>query len=355
MNEQFYEDIFDQPNAIETTVASFREQLGSLILKTEPARILFTGSGDSYFASYALQFAARNHTGKQVYALFSNDAANYWIYKEDDLLIPISITGESKQTLKAAQKAAEAGAHVLSLTANPESSLAKASQTTIRIPYVSKSRRTPHAADYMATLTAICTIIELFSKKKLSIIDSFEGLIAESLVDIKNQDAVSRLSEKAYGTFYFLGSGPNYGTAQYAAAKFWEARGLRSLAIELEEVAHGPYLMVKPDDLVCIIAVSGENEDRALSDINAFNALGANVCVVTDREDLVSDNVLKIKPINEDWSPITACLPLQYLCYAYCNNQKMDVMQGGQFFTREKYDEAFQSFRGHNFNKLYPK
>ena len=355
MNEQFYEDIFDQPNAIKTTVSSFREQLSTLTLKTEPSRILFTGSGDSYFASYAMQFAARNHTGKQVYALFSNDAANYWIYKEDDLLIPISITGESKQTLKAAQRAAEAGAHVLSLTANTESSLAKASQTTIRIPYVSKSRRTPHAADYMATLTAICTIIELFSKKKLSIIDTLEALVAESLAEIKRQDAVDRICEKAYGTFYFLGSGPNFGTAQYAAAKFWEARGLRALAIELEEVAHGPYMMVEPNDLVCIIAASGENEDRALTDINAFNALGANVCVVTDRDDLVSDNVIKTNLINEDWSPITTCLPLQYLCYAYCNKQKMDVMQGGQYFDKDKYDQAFQSFRGHNFNKLYPK
>ncbi|MFN8457994.1 MAG: hypothetical protein U0401_25640 [Anaerolineae bacterium] len=93
MNELMREEILDQPEALRQSLTRLREQSAQLML-TKPSwqRIIFTGSGDSYLASLALEYAARHYLELEVHVLPAQIAARYWSFKPGDLLVAISIS-----------------------------------------------------------------------------------------------------------------------------------------------------------------------------------------------------------------------------------------------------------------------
>src|SRR4030067_2603563 len=106
MNEQMYNEILDQVHAIRNSLPNLRSQHMALLpnITTKPS-VIFTGSGDSYFAPLALQYAARKYLSCNVRVLPALEAARYWRFDPQDLLVAISFSGETARTNEAAQKA----------------------------------------------------------------------------------------------------------------------------------------------------------------------------------------------------------------------------------------------------------
>lgn len=347
MNETMYEEIMDQPIAIKESLPILREQLlESKISLTTTEDIIFSGSGDSFFAGQSLVFAGNKLTQKNFQVLPSQEALSYWSFTKRDLFVPISISGETKRTILAAQKAKKDGAFVLAITTNIDSSLAKVSDEVLVIPFKSRTRLTPHTTDYLTTLLAIGVIIEKFNGKVIDLFDKLSDLVSKSLEDLSSK--CSAIGEKIADRdiYYFFGVGPNYGTALYGAAKFWEARGIRALPFELDEVGHGAHLMLQDDDVVFIPTANGETHNRIVESVKAFKLLGVNSVVISNKpEDYINVTIMDYPDVAEEWSPFLSCLPLQLMCWSISNTKKFDVLEDGRFKSKEIYGNVLKLMR----------
>lgn len=347
MNDLMRAEILDQPEALSKSLASLRGTLASLDLPAGAnRRVLFSGSGDSLCAPLALQYAARLHSTEDIHVLSAMEAAAYWPFSKQDLLVAISVTGSAIRTVQAATVARESGAAVLAITANEQSRLAQVATHRLVLPVRSRSRQTPHTTDYLTTLLAIGAVIEKLSQRRLDVLDALPEVVGQ-VIEASEHPAVeiaeaSREKEK----FYFLGAGPHFATAQYAAAKFWEAGGIRAYPFELEEFAHGPHFVVDPGDVVVVLAPAGNSLTRAREILNGLKALGVALVVVTDTDaDFPGCAVLRTRSLPEEWSPFVLSIPLQWLCWALANVQGYDVVtKAGRLKNPESYEAAHREW-----------
>lgn len=340
MNELMRDEILDQPAALEESLPHLRAQFPGALASAAPARIVLTGSGDSYFAPLALQYAARRFLRADVHVLPALEAARYWIYDSQDLLIAISISGEAVRTVEAARRARGAGTPVLAITANEASTLAQISHGALVIPFRSRSRKTPHTTDYLTSLLAISTVIESLGGNTIPALDTLAEMVAATLGALERP--CQELGEALVGRerFYFFGAGPHFATAQYGAAKFWEAGGLRAFPFELEETAHGPHMVLDAGDPALLIAPTGASLDRAVSMAHGFQQIDVTCWPISDAPASFSEiQTLPIPAIVEEWSPFVTCLPLQWLCWAVATAKGYDVVsKNGRRTNAEVYE-----------------
>ncbi len=341
-SEMMRADVLDQPEAIRQSLPSLRAQIADLSWPVGTfRRVIFAGSGDSYFAPKALEYAARKHVSLPVRALPSLEAARYWPFQEGDLLVALSISGESMRTTWAAKAASEAGAFALGVTVNEASSLAAASKAKLIIPFKSRSRSTPHAADYMATLISVAVILEHLGGTQFAVLDNLAGMVGEALAALDGPCQTLAHAVVSDVAFHFLGTGPSLATAEYGMAKFWEAGGFRAFALDLEEYGHGLHLSVGEDDTVFVMAPSGQALDRAVAVVKGNQVLGPHVVAVTDApERFGSERVLPFPKVAEEWSPLVSCLPLQLACWAIASLKGFGHRHGA-----ETYQEAHRFLR----------
>lgn len=343
MNELMREEILDQPEALRQSLTRLREQ-SAHVMSTKPSwqRIIFTGSGDSYLAPLALEYAARHYLELEVHVLPAQIAARYWFFKPGDLLVAISISGEAGRTVEAAKAARQVNASVLAITVNETSTLASLSNATLIIPFHSRSRQTPHTTDYLTTLLALATLIEAVSQHHLTLLDTLAELTAYVLKELAAPCLEVAESIKQSDHFYFLGTGPNWGTAQYAAAKMWEVGGVVTFAFELEEFGHGPHMLINAVEPAFVIAPTGQSVDRARLMLEGLQVIEAKSFVITDNSGLFSGFVCLNTPrLSEEWSPFGTTLAVQWLCWAIATAKGYDVVtKDGLHSHPELYEQA---------------
>ncbi len=347
MNKIMRDEILDQPGAIRQSLPQLRSQIDRLGLKINSGqKIIFTGSGDSFIAPLALLFAARLHCPANVYVLSALDAAHYWSFSANDILVPISISGKAIRTVEAAQLARKKGANVLAITANADSNLAAISDHSIIIPFQSRSRITPHTTDYLTTLLAISGLLEHLAGNRFSILDSLIDTVTQQVRDFEGPLTEIGYSLRENNQFYFLGGGPHFATAFYAAAKFWEVGGLLAGAFDLEEFAHGPHLMVKAGDPVFIVAPNGGSIERARQIVDGLRELTTELYVITDaKSNFPGIHSLIVPTIAEEWSAFTTTIPLQWLCWGVANAKGYDVVKkDGLHDNPESYEAAHRKW-----------
>lgn len=349
MNELMYADIFDQPEAISQTLPELRSQLAQHQLRKRALkRLILAGSGDSLSASNSLLYAGSRYLDITVSAGASFEVEKYWHLNPSDLLAVISFSGETNGAVKAAQSGRDAGAHILAITANEESSLARIGHEVLKINFRARSRKVPHTTDFLTTLLAIATLIEHFAEKKFSILENLPKLISQHLQRL--EPVCTRigqaLADSSY--FYILGAGPSYGIAQYGAAKFWEAGGIRAFPFELDEIYHGPARLIDPGDPVFFILPERASLKQGSKILSGYRKVGVCPVVVTNQLDLFPDvEVIPIESFEEEWSPFLTCLPLQLLCWAIATAKGYDVvLKNGRQPNPEIYQGLFEALTG---------
>jgi len=328
INSMMYTEITEQPEAIALGLPSFRQQIQSMRLKhTHLDRIVFVGSGDSYFAPLALELACYRNLQVPVSIWYSGDAATYRSFRPSDLVIPISVSGQSAATLAAAQTARLQGSSLLAITGSGDSQLAQLAHHTLVFNFHSRSRQTPHTVDYMSTLLAIAVIIEHLAETPLTFLDNLGERVDAVLT------ATQRVAAKIAGEigdqdhFFFLGSGPDFGCAQYAAAKFWEAGGLWALPFELQEFAHGGHLLLEPGAPIIVVTSSAAAQHRLAQRLQSLTAIGGRPIVVVEHSSVIEDAwTIATHYSGGEWSPFFTALPLQWLCLYVANAKGIDLL-----------------------------
>lgn len=295
--------------------------------------IYLTGCGDSHHASIGSQLAFKVLTGITTEAMtslqFSRYTADTLRDVERCLVIGASVSGEVSRTVEGLLLARKAGAKTLALTAAPNSRIAKAADfivDTTQPPFADPAGIIiPGMRSYVANqagllLIAIhfgeqCGSLSVDEAEKLRIEVSALGDAAEFTIR-KNEALTKKLAEdwSEADEFIFCGSGPNYASALFSAAKILEATGDPATGQDTEEWAHLQYFAKKVATPTFILTSGDRDASRAGEIVTAAHAIGRRVAVAAPLSATAflskADVQLPLADgIREMFSPVISAIP----------------------------------------------
>jgi fructoselysine-6-P-deglycase FrlB-like protein len=321
MNELMWREMESQPDDLAAALPDLRRQAIDLAKLPAP-RVVLTGSGDSLFAAMALELAFGVELGCPVWALPSAAAARYGSGRVDGLTVVVSVSGEVRRTIEAAMAARQLGGRVVAVTAGRDSTLAREADAVILMP-PPITRATPHTRDYTLTLLALLTTLEGLTGRLLPELDAWPTQVRRLLNDATTwADGLAARYAKTTGPVWFLGMGPDRGTAAYGALKFWEAGASAAWWDDLEEFGHGSQLAARPSELAVLFAC-GPAANRAHEMRDGIARMGLVPQLIGEAGG--DSDGLRLPPIRRELTPLYTTFGPQALAFAFATARGIDV------------------------------
>lgn len=258
----------------------------------------------------------------------------------DTLIVTISQSGETADTLAALLEAKKLGAkYSLAICNVPESSLVRESDLVLmtragpEIGVASTKAFTTQLATLMLLVIAIgrrFQLAELVEQKITSELFSLPGKIEKVLqLDDEINTLAEQFAEKHHALF--LGRGTHYPIAMEGALKLKEISYIHAEAYPAGELKHGPLALIDADMPVVTVAPNNSLLEKLKSNIQEVSARGGQLIVFMD-ETLAAANdenvqIVKIPQVGNEISPIVYTIPLQLLAYHVAVLKGTDVDQ----------------------------
>ena len=261
------------------------------------------------------------------------------VVTKDDVVIAISQSGETADTLAAVQLAKEKGAFIYGVCNAIGSSIPRATDTGTYI-HVGPEIGVASTKAFTGQVTVL-TMFALALAEAKGTIDRQECLqIVKGLNQIpsvikevlKSNDKVADLARTfTYAhNFLYLGRGYSYPVALEGALKLKEISYIHAEGYPAAEMKHGPIALIDSDMPVVVIATHNAMYEKVLSNIQEIKARqGRVIALVTQGDDTISkitDEVIELPDVLECLEPLVATIPLQLLAYhvAVCKGKNVD-------------------------------
>ncbi|RME41791.1 MAG: glutamine--fructose-6-phosphate transaminase (isomerizing) [Planctomycetota bacterium] len=331
-------EIFEQPEALENCFRGrldLREgaiHLGGLVdctrELTRAKRIILTGCGTAWHAAlvgeYLFEELARIPTETE-YA--SQLRYRNRIIDDGTVVIAVSQSGETADTLAALREAKQRGALTLGVVNVVGSTLARESDAGV---YLHVGPEVGVASTKAFTgQVAVLTMMACYLGRRRHLSPSSAAQLIESLARIPDliratlghsdeARAVAERFQKAENWLY-LGRGYNYPVALEGALKTKEISYIHAEGLPAAEMKHGPIALITEDMPVVVIATAGTTYDKIISNISEVRSRGGSVVAVATEGDrdiaALADHVLYIPDVPEPLQPLLTAIPLQLMAY----------------------------------------
>ncbi len=273
------------------------------------------------------------------------DASSEYIYRKtvtdsNTLVIGVSQSGETADTLTAIKQAKAKGSHILIITNRPDSAMAREADSLLS---VNAGIEVSVAAtkSYIAQLTSFYILaIYLAEVKNSSDNEKLSRLKSEMLVlpqkieqILSHKEQIQNCARKYSNTrdFIYIARGINYPTALEGALKLKEISYINATGYPAGELKHGPIAMLDETMPVLSILMKGSVYEKLLSNSEEARARNAKMIVLTNSDDKkldeLFDNIIRVPMIDELLSPILAIVPLQLIAYYIAEFLGKDVDQ----------------------------
>ncbi len=259
------------------------------------------------------------------------------ILDENDLLIFISQSGETADTIAGLELAKERGLKHLSIVNVKESTIDRMSDNVL---YTKAGPEIAVASTkaYIAQVTLIdilaiyiAQVKESYNKERLDdLIGELKLLPTKVQTVLENDKAYIEYASKILNDkdIFYLGRGLDYYIALEAALKLKEISYIHSDAMQFGELKHGPIALIENGTHAIAFCSSKRLIDKTISNIKEIKARGANVLLVTIFSNLpkdVYDDIISLPVINELLAPIIMIIPMQLLAYHVAVMKNLDV------------------------------
>ena len=261
------------------------------------------------------------------------------VVSKDDVVIAISQSGETADTLAAIQLAKERGAFIYGICNAIGSSIPRATDTGTYI-HVGPEIGVASTKAFTGQVTVL-TMIALAMGEARGTIDRDEYLsVVKGLNEIPDKirevlqtnDRVADLARTfTYAhNFLYLGRGYSYPVALEGALKLKEISYIHAEGYPAAEMKHGPIALIDSDMPVVVIATHDAMYEKVLSNIQEIKARkGRVIALVTKGDDTIAkiaDEVIELPDVLECLEPLVATIPLQLLSYhvAVCKGKNVD-------------------------------
>ena len=261
------------------------------------------------------------------------------VVSDDDVVIAISQSGETADTLAAVEMAKQKGAFIYGICNAIGSSIPRATDTGSYI-HVGPEIGVASTKAFTGQVTVLTMLALALGEAKGTVAhDEYLHIVSElSKIPDKIRDVLQlnqRISELSrmftYATnFLYLGRGFSYPVALEGALKLKEISYIHAEGYPAAEMKHGPIALIDSDMPVVVIATHNAMYEKVLSNIQEIKARkGKVIALVTKGDDTISriaDEVIELPDTLECLEPLIATIPLQLLAYhiAVCKGKDVD-------------------------------
>ena len=343
-------EIFEQPDCLKTcmcgrinaeatnvTLSAVIDNKDRLLLAK---RIIIVACGTSWHAALI---------GKQLIETYCRIPVNVEYASEfryrnpvvssEDVVIAMSQSGETADTLAAVELAKAAGAFIYGICNAVGSSIPRATDTGSYI-HVGPEIGVASTKAFTGQVVVLTMLALALAKEKGTVSkEDYERVVKElSLIPYKMQevlklnDKIANLSQVfTYAhNFIYLGRGYSYPVAMEGALKLKEISYIHAEGYPAAEMKHGPIALIDSDMPVVVIATHNAMYEKVLSNIQEIKARkGRVIALITKGDETISriaDKVIELPETLECLEPLLATIPLQLLAYhiAVCKNKNVD-------------------------------
>lgn len=341
-----------QPEFVSANIDGMLTQMRQVLASRDPGTLehcFMIGCGDSYCAAIAARQFMMKATGKFAEPV---EALEFSRYLVEDLpanafVFGVSNSGTVSRTIEGVRLAREKGAWTFAVTVSADNKLARAAETLIRVNATPNIKELPDGSRVVTpgSITYTASMLGLFVAaiaigERLGNIDAAKSrqLVVSLHTTAAAMAAADRpvraLAEEIADSFtadrrtVIVGGGPNYATAYFGMAKWFEALTRPVHLSQLEEWAHEHYFMTDDKTDTFILLPPGAGRDRGLEQARAAREMGSRVIVIGESGDAAAKAASDIyfampAGLPEALTPFVYKLPFEYLACEISRKQNI--------------------------------
>ncbi|MHB9095734.1 MAG: glutamine--fructose-6-phosphate transaminase (isomerizing) [Eubacteriales bacterium] len=342
-------EIHEQPKAVKDTMTS-RIALDSDIIKLDDItltkeqldgfnKIFIVACGTAYHAGMVGKYVIEKLARIPVEV----DIASEFRYRnplvdEKTLVIIVSQSGETLDTLAALKEAKKKGARVLSIVNVVGSSIARESHEVL-YTWAGPEIAVASTKAYTTQLIAFYEIALHMARLKGTLADSEIAKIKEDMMKLPAQIEEALVHKETIQKFaaknsnakdvFFLGRGLDYAVALEGSLKLKEISYIHSEAYAAGELKHGTIALIEKGTIVLTVLTQDDLYEKLVSNVKEVKARGAYVFAIAKEGrteiESVADQTLYIPEVSDILAPVVSVIPLQLLAYYMAVEKGCDV------------------------------
>ena len=341
-------EINEQPEGVKNTLERRIDENGNIVLDgihltkedlDNINRIYIVACGTAYHAG----LLGKNALEKYLKVPVITDIASEFRYSdnfvdEHSLVILVSQSGETADTLAVLRDSKAKGAKILAITNVVGSSISREADEVFytwagpEIAVAStKAYTTQITSLYMIALNFALEKGTITKEEYLETIEKMKKLPEKIQNVIDNQDKIKEIAEKIVSKehVFFLGRGVDYSLAMEGSLKLKEVSYIHSEAFAAGELKHGTIALIEEGTPVISVATQEKLFEKMVSNMQEVKARGAFVASIAQEHnksvEKVSDEVIYIPNCDDMLVPIVAVVPMQLLAYYVSTMKGLDV------------------------------
>ena len=302
-------EIAMQPEFLKSNIDSMLEHMRSVVATRDPGTLMhgfMIGCGDSYCAAIAVRQFMMRATGRFVEAVEALEFSRYLVgdLPPNSFVFGVSNSGTVSRTIEGVRLAREKGAWTFAVTVSADNKLARTAETLIKVNATPNIKElpngtrvvTPGSITYTASMLGLYIaaiaigerIGHLSPSQSAEMVDELRATAAAMAA--ADAPTLARAREVA-ATFtpdrsvVIVGGGPNYATAYFGMAKWFESLTRPAHLSQLEEWAHEHYFMTNEKTDTIIILPRGVGHERGLEQAEAAREMASRVIIIAEEDD----------------------------------------------------------------------
>lgn len=301
-------------------------------------RIQIVACGTSLHAAMIGKYIIEDFCGIAV----DVEPSSEYIYRKtitdkNTLVIGVSQSGETADTITAVRQAKKRGSHILIVTNRPDSTMAREADSLVPVNAgieVSVAATKSYMAQVISFYLLAIYIAEIKGEANLSNLKHELVVLPQKIEKVLAHKEDIQACAKKFSSakdFIFIARGINFPTALEGALKLKEISYINATGYTAGELKHGPIAMLDESMPVLSILMSGKVYDKILSNSEEAKARNARMIALTDSTDEklndLFESIIRVPEIDEMLSPALAIVPLQLLAYYIAEFLGKDVDQ----------------------------
>ena len=343
-------EIFEQPKVLRDTISprlrDGQVHLDGIDLPAEYLKglrkIYLVACGSAYYVSVLAKYTIERACRIPTEAIMASEFRySHPVVDESNLVIIISQSGETADTLAALREAKRLGARTLAVVNVVGSAIAKAADQTIYTwagPEIAvattKAFSTQLAVIYLLTLhmaKELGTMSEQEYRETVAGLEQLPEAVKEALSK-ENLEKIQYYASRYYGHHdaFYIGRNMDSAVCLEGSLKLKEVAYLHSEAYPAGELKHGPISLIEDGTLVVALATVEELFDKLMANVREVRARGADVLCVTLKElaaaaETQSHGMICVPTVAKMLQPSLTLIPLQVFAYYMALNRGCDV------------------------------
>lgn len=333
-------EIYEQPSAVLNTLRGrIKDDKIKLSISIDTAkinRIIITACGTSWHSALIGKYFFEKYTGIPTEVDYASELRyRNPVIKEGDLVVVISQSGETADTLAALKEVKKRGAKTFGIINTVGSTISREVDSGIYLhagPEIGVASTKAFTCQVMALL-----LFSLFIKQQngqaidAELLKSIQEIPSKILTVLKNTDEIKKIAEKYKDTknFLYLGRGFNFPVALEGALKLKEISYIHAEGYPAAEMKHGPIALIDENMPVVFLSPKDSTYEKIISNMQEVKARGGNIIAITNEDDerlkTLAKEIIKIPMCEEELEPLLSVIPLQLLAYYIADFKGINV------------------------------